>query len=260
MTTGRTRVHKDTYLDSVRLLAGSKAMLEVPGVEQATALMGTPANLDQLASDGFDAEALTGAGANDLLLAVRAGSPEAAEAALAPGRAGAARRRRTAAGPRTGRPRPPADRPGPSTRRWPPCPGPTSRSSRCPATTPRSRRTRRCRRGCTSCCSATTCRSRTRSRSRTGRARWAAVMGPGAGTAMLGGVGLGFANVGRPGPGRRRRRRRHRRPGGDEPARPLGRGRRPGASGSAAATCPGRSAGRWPRSAIGRSSATRRPR
>jgi FdrA protein len=83
MTTGRTRLHKDTYLDSVRLLAGSKAMLGVPGVEQATALMGTPANLAQLASDGFDAGALTGAGANDLLLAVRAGSPEAAEAALA---------------------------------------------------------------------------------------------------------------------------------------------------------------------------------
>ncbi|HJW36777.1 MAG TPA: protein FdrA, partial [Actinomycetes bacterium] len=83
MTTGRTRLHKDTYLDSVRLLAGSKAMLEVPGVEEATALMGTPANLVQLASDGFDAEALAGAAANDLLLAVRADSPEAAEAALA---------------------------------------------------------------------------------------------------------------------------------------------------------------------------------
>ncbi|HEX2373452.1 MAG TPA: protein FdrA, partial [Actinomycetota bacterium] len=83
MTTGRARLHKDTYLDSVRLLAGSKAMLGVPGVEQATAVMGTPANLAQLASDGFDAGALTGAGANDLLLAVRAGSPEAAEAALA---------------------------------------------------------------------------------------------------------------------------------------------------------------------------------
>ena len=91
MTTGRTRLHKDTYLDSVRLLAGSKAMLGVPGVEQATALMGTPANLDQLASDGFDAEALTGAGANDLLLAVRAGSPEAAEAALARAEQAAAR-------------------------------------------------------------------------------------------------------------------------------------------------------------------------
>ena len=39
-------------------------------------------------------------------------------------------------------------------------------------------------------------------------------MGPGCGTAMLGGVGLGFANVVRAGPGRDRRRGRHRRAGG----------------------------------------------
>ena len=40
------------------------------------------------------------------------------------------------------------------------------------------------------------------------------VMGPGCGTAMLGGVGLGFANVVRAGSGRDRRRGRHRRAGG----------------------------------------------
>jgi FdrA protein len=83
MTAGRTRVHHDTYLDSVRLLAGSKAMLGVSGVEQAWALMGTPANLAELTSDGFDPDALADAGANDLVLAVRASSAEAAEAALA---------------------------------------------------------------------------------------------------------------------------------------------------------------------------------
>jgi len=83
MTTARTRAHPDTYLDSVRLLAGSKAMLEMPGVAWATALMGTPANLAKLESDGFDPEALAGTDANDLLLAVRADSPDAAEAALA---------------------------------------------------------------------------------------------------------------------------------------------------------------------------------
>ena len=48
---------------------------------------------------------------------------------------------------------------------------PTSPSSRCPGTTPRSRRTRRCRPACTCCCSATTSRSRTRSSSRTAPAR-----------------------------------------------------------------------------------------
>ena len=51
------------------------------------------------------------------------------------------------------------------------------------------------------------------------------VMGPGAGTASIAGCGLGFANVGRPRAGRRGRRRRHRRAGGDGPARPLGRRR-----------------------------------
>jgi FdrA protein len=83
MTVGRVRVHHDTYLDSVRLMAGSTAMLELPGVEQATALMATPANLAGLAADGYDRDTFAGAGANDLLLAVRAGSGEAAEAALA---------------------------------------------------------------------------------------------------------------------------------------------------------------------------------
>ena len=79
MTAGRTRVHHDTYLDSVRLLAASKAMLGMPGVERAWALMGTPANLAELTSDGFEPDAR----ANDLVLAVRAGSAESAEAALA---------------------------------------------------------------------------------------------------------------------------------------------------------------------------------
>jgi FdrA protein len=83
MTAGHTRIRHGTYLDSVRLLAGSKAMLGVPGVEWAAALMGTPANLAQLRSDGFDPDPLAGAEANDLLLAVRADSPATAEAAFA---------------------------------------------------------------------------------------------------------------------------------------------------------------------------------
>ena len=60
------------------------------------------------------------------------------------------------------------------------------------------------------------------------------VMGPDCGTAHVGGVALGFANVVRPGLGRHRRGLGHRRPAGDVPARrrrgrpqPLPRGRRP---------------------------------
>ncbi|HEV8652212.1 MAG TPA: protein FdrA [Actinomycetes bacterium] len=83
MTVARTRVHPATYLDSVRLMAGSRAMLETPGVAWAGALMGTPANLQMLESEGFGSGELPTVGANDLVLAVRAASAEAAGAALA---------------------------------------------------------------------------------------------------------------------------------------------------------------------------------
>ena len=245
MTTGRTRLHKDTYLDSVRLLAGSKAMLGVPGVEQATALMGTPANLAQLASDGFDAGALTGAGANDLLLAVRAGSPEAAEAALAraeqellgvvprwmgragrrPGRDGPRDHHRTAPDPRRG-----AGRPAGGQRR-----GRLGARSLCRARGAQGAvggaarpAVQRQRAG----------RGRGGAQGQGGRAGPAAD-GPGR---RHGDAGRGRARVrqrGLPGPRRHRRRGGDRRPGGDEPARPVGGGRRPGARGGRPGPLPG---------------------
>jgi len=82
MTAARTRIHPDTYLDSVRLMAGSRAMLETPGVAWAGALMGTPANLQMLASEGFATGELATVGVNDLVLAVRTASVEAAERVL----------------------------------------------------------------------------------------------------------------------------------------------------------------------------------
>jgi FdrA protein len=82
MTARLLRVHRDTYLDSVRLLAGATAMRQAPEVAWATALMGTPANLATLAADGFDPGQLAGIGANDLVLAVRAAGEAAAEEAL----------------------------------------------------------------------------------------------------------------------------------------------------------------------------------
>jgi FdrA protein len=82
MTAAALRVHRDTYLDSVRLMAAATAMRAADGVVWATALMGTPANLATLASDGFGLDELDGVGANDLVLAVRA-AEAAADAALA---------------------------------------------------------------------------------------------------------------------------------------------------------------------------------
>ncbi|WP_433786385.1 protein FdrA [Actinomycetospora sp. CA-101289] len=85
MTTS-VRVVKDTYLDSVVQLSGTRAMRAVEGVDWATAAMATPANLGTLADEGFDGDDLADAGPGDLVLAVRAASDDAAQAAHEAGR------------------------------------------------------------------------------------------------------------------------------------------------------------------------------
>lgn len=72
---------KDSYSDSVRLLEATRLMLTTEGVDYGWALMATPANLETLAGEGFDK--ITGASANDLVLAVRAVEADAAASALA---------------------------------------------------------------------------------------------------------------------------------------------------------------------------------
>lgn len=74
-------VVRDTYLDSVIQLAGTRAMRQVDGVDWATAAMATGANLETLTQEGFAAREWAGAGANDLVIAVRAESDEAVDAA-----------------------------------------------------------------------------------------------------------------------------------------------------------------------------------
>jgi FdrA protein len=81
----RVRTRGDTYVDSVQLMAATRTMLERPGVGWAAAVMGTPANLAKLADEGFGADQLQGVGANDLALAVRAGNERDAVAALEAG-------------------------------------------------------------------------------------------------------------------------------------------------------------------------------
>jgi len=82
MSQVRVRIRPDTYVDSVRLMSASRAMESTPSVERAFALMGTPANVAVLRGEGFADPDLDPARANDLVLAVRAGTAEAAEAAL----------------------------------------------------------------------------------------------------------------------------------------------------------------------------------
>ncbi len=85
MTARLVRVRPDTYVDSVLLMTATRAMRGLEGVEWAAALMGTPANIETLAEEGFDDPALSGAEANDLVMVVRAPSAEAAEEAIAAG-------------------------------------------------------------------------------------------------------------------------------------------------------------------------------
>lgn len=77
--------HPDTYLDSVLLLRATRAMQESDGVGFATAVMATPANLAQLDDEGFRDDALAVASANDLVLAVRADEAANADAAVSAG-------------------------------------------------------------------------------------------------------------------------------------------------------------------------------
>jgi FdrA protein len=75
------RVVRDRYVDSVELLAITRRMRQADGVDFATALMGTPANLEALQEQGLTGEVLT-ATPDDLVLAARATDEERAAHAL----------------------------------------------------------------------------------------------------------------------------------------------------------------------------------
>jgi FdrA protein len=93
-------LHEGRYLDSIVLLTATRVMREVAGIQWATAVMATPANVEGLRREGIDDDRLAGASANDLVLAVRADGPDGAAAALAAGD-GALAGPGPAAGPRS---------------------------------------------------------------------------------------------------------------------------------------------------------------
>ncbi len=83
MSASGVRVHAGAYLDSLLLMSATVTMEECAGVEWAGAVMATPRGLVELAGGGFGADDLAAAGsANDLVLAVRARDEAAVEAAL----------------------------------------------------------------------------------------------------------------------------------------------------------------------------------
>ena len=72
----RVEIHPGRYHDSVRLMQASKALQEVAGVSDALVAMATELNLGLLEDMGFDMAEAAAAGPNDLLLAVRAESED----------------------------------------------------------------------------------------------------------------------------------------------------------------------------------------
>jgi FdrA protein len=186
------RVVRDTYLDSVLQLAGARAMREAGGVDWAVAVMGTPANVEDLRGEGVD---VADAGANDLVLAVRAAADAEVEAAFAAGE-------RAMFGHAGGSAGPAADEPPRSLeealRRQP-------TSTVAVVSVPGDYAALEAHKALAhgldvllfsdnvSIADEVALKEHAARRGRL-------VMGPGAGTALLGGVGLGFANVVRPGP------------------------------------------------------------
>lgn len=81
--TAELRILHDTYVDSVVQLSATRAMIEFAGVEWAAAAMATAANLRTLRSEGFSVDDLDAA--NDLFLAVRGADEESVSGALAAG-------------------------------------------------------------------------------------------------------------------------------------------------------------------------------
>lgn len=78
-----TMIQRSRYYDSVKLMSVAKALTEMDGVVDAAAVMGTPANLDFLSSAGLLTPEAGTARPDDLVVAVSAGTDDAASAALA---------------------------------------------------------------------------------------------------------------------------------------------------------------------------------
>ncbi|MYW64972.1 acyl-CoA synthetase FdrA [Streptomyces sp. SID8379] len=78
----RNAVHKDLYADSVALMRVASRLAGEPGVDAVSLVMGTPANREVLAETGMLTAEGRSAAPNDLIVAVR-GTDAAADAALA---------------------------------------------------------------------------------------------------------------------------------------------------------------------------------
>jgi len=76
------RVERQSYRDSVALMRISRALAERPGIEEAALMIGTPSNKALMREAGLLAADGEPAGANDLIIALRAADAGAAASAL----------------------------------------------------------------------------------------------------------------------------------------------------------------------------------
>ncbi|MCC6456619.1 MAG: acyl-CoA synthetase FdrA [Caldilineaceae bacterium] len=83
MTAIRSEIRRGAYYDSVVLMQLQRALAKLDGVEDAGAVMGAAANKELLAQSNLLSPEAAQAGADDLILVVRAQSDEPALAALA---------------------------------------------------------------------------------------------------------------------------------------------------------------------------------
>lgn len=81
--TVHVEVRKNTYYDSVTLMALTQKMAALPGVAEAVAVMATPMNKELLAGVGLLTAEADAGGADDLIVAIRADGDAACAAALA---------------------------------------------------------------------------------------------------------------------------------------------------------------------------------
>lgn len=80
MSTERVVVRKDSYFDSVSLMLASQDAAKMPLVELASAMQATPLNIGMLEMQGFSVP--SDVGPNDLVIAVRAETEESLDTAL----------------------------------------------------------------------------------------------------------------------------------------------------------------------------------
>ncbi len=78
-----SEIRPGAYADSIVLMQLQGALAKLPGILDAGVVMGTPSNLDLLAANDLLPQEVAGARPDDLVLVVRAESREAAAAALA---------------------------------------------------------------------------------------------------------------------------------------------------------------------------------